>query len=156
MAARIHTATKTRSNRPGWSVTFRHPRRKDTRSKFGRKVRRGLGTPDDAQADQLVGQLNEILADPSWWSLDRQAEAKRRFDPVVVSAFFDDIEVGKINSKELREEMLPLPTPDDGYARVHACWVDRSRQNHPPSPTHRLRPRTRSIPLNINGKDHNG
>lgn len=118
MAATIYTASKTRSNRPGWSVTFNHPRRTDARGKFGLKVRRGLGTADDATADQLVEQLNEILADQSWWSLDRRAEASQRFDAIVVSAFFDGIEVGKINSKERREEMLPLPTPDDGYARV--------------------------------------
>ena len=118
MTATIYTASKTRSNRPGWSVTFNHPRRTDARGKTGLKVRRGLGTADDARADQLVEQLNKILADPSWWSLDRRAEASQRFDGIVVSAFFDGIEVGKINSKERREEALPLPTPDDGYARV--------------------------------------
>jgi len=118
MTTTIYRASKTRSNRPGWSVTFNHPRRIDARGKFGLKVRRGLGTADDATADQLVGQLNEVLADPSWWSLDRRAEASQRFDSIVVSAFFDGIEVGKIKSKERREEMLPLPTPEDGYARV--------------------------------------
>ena len=119
MTTTIYKASKTRSNnRPGWSVTFSHPRRTDARGKFGLKVRRGLGTPEDAKADQLVGQLNEILADPSWWSLDRRTEGSQRFDAIVVSAFFDGIEVGKIKSKERREEMLPLPTPDDGYARV--------------------------------------
>ena len=118
MTTTIYRASKTRSNRPGWSVTFNHPRRIDGRGNFGLKVRRGLGTADDARADQLVGQLNEVLADPSWWSLDRRAEASQRFDAIVVSAFFDGIQVGKVNSKERRQEMLPLPTPDDGYARV--------------------------------------
>ncbi|MDE2938076.1 MAG: hypothetical protein OXR67_04050 [Chloroflexota bacterium] len=118
MTTTIYKASRTRSNRPGWSVTFNHPRRSDARGKFGLKVRRGLGTPEDAKADQLVAQLNEILADPSWWSLDRRVEALQRFDAIVVSAFFDGIEAGKVNSKERREEMLPLPTPDDGYARV--------------------------------------
>ena len=118
MATTIYKASKTHSNRPGWSVTFNHPRRTDARGKFGLKVRRGLGTPEDARADQLVGQLNEILADPSWWSLDRRTEASQRFDAIVVSAFFDGIEAGKVKSKERREEKLPLPTPADGYARV--------------------------------------
>lgn len=118
MTTTIYRASKTRSNRPGWSVTFNHPRRIDPRGKFGLKVRRGLGTGDDTRADYLVGQLNEVLADPSWWSLDRRAEASQRFDAIVVSAFFDGIEVGKIKSKERREEMLPLPTPVDGYARI--------------------------------------
>ena len=113
-----YTASKTRSNRPGWSVTFNHPRRRDARGKFGLKVRRGLGTADDAKADSLVEQLNVLLADPSWWSLDRRIHAQEQFDGVVVSAFFDGIEAGKAKSKELRQKFIPLPTPEDGYARI--------------------------------------
>lgn len=118
MDDRIHKATKTRSKRPGWSITFRHPRRKDARGKFGLKVRRGLGTSDDTKADQLVEQLNELLADQSWWTLNRRTEAAQQFDSIVVNAFYDGIEVGKVKSKDQRDLMLPLPTPDDGYARV--------------------------------------
>ena len=118
MVTSTYKATKTRSSRPGWSVTFNHPRRSDARGKFGLKVRRGLGTRDDAEADRLVEQLNTLLADQSWWSLDRRAEATQQFDSVVVSAFYDGIEVGKVKSRDLRETFIPLPTPDDGYARV--------------------------------------
>ena len=116
MATTIHKATKTRSNRPGWSVTFSHPRRRDARGKFGLKVRRGLGTKDAAKADRLVDQINALLADQSWWSLDRRAEAAQQFDDVAVSAFFDGMEVDETKSKDLREMILPMP--QDGYARV--------------------------------------
>ena len=58
MSEQIYKATKTRSNRPGWSVTFRHPRRRDARGKYGLKVRRGLNTTDDVEADRLVAELN--------------------------------------------------------------------------------------------------
>ena len=118
LTTRTHKATKTRSNRPGWSVTFSHPRRRDARGKFGLKVRRGLGTTDAAKADRLVDQINALLADQSWWSLDRRAEAAQQFDSVVVSVFFDGIEVGKTKSKDLREGIIPLPMPKDRYARV--------------------------------------
>ena len=118
MTTRIYRATKTRSNRPGWSVTFNHPRRSDARGKFGLKVRRGLGTTDGAEADRLVGQINALLADESWWSIDRRAEAERQFDSISVAAFFDGIEVGKVSSKDQRESIIPLPTPEEGYARV--------------------------------------
>lgn len=118
MTTRIHKATKTRSNRPGWSVTFSHPSRTDARGKFGLKVRRGLGTTDDAEADRLVAQLNTLLADPSWWSIDRQDEARLRFASVVVSAFFDGIEAGKVIPKDLREGIIRLPTQKEGYGRV--------------------------------------
>ena len=118
MTTTIYRASKTRSNRPGWSVTFNHPCRIDARGKFGLKVRRGLGTADDAEADRLVDQLDALLSDPSWWSLDRRADAEQRFASVIVAAFFDGIEVGKVRSKALRETVLPLPTPEERYARV--------------------------------------
>ena len=116
--SRIYKATKTRSSRPGWSVIFNHPRRSDARGKFGLKVRRGLGTRDEAIAERLVEQLNTLLADESWWSLDRRAEAMQQFDSIVVSLFYDGIEVGKLKSRDLRESIIPLPTPEEGYARV--------------------------------------
>lgn len=118
MATRIHRASKTRSNRPGWSVTFSHPRRSDARGRPGLKVRRGLGTTDAAEADRLVEQLNTLLADESWWSMERRADAERLFHHIVVAAFFDGIEAGKFSSKDRREGIIPLPTPADGYARV--------------------------------------
>ena len=119
MTTQIYKASKTRSNnRPGWSVTFTHPRRSDARGKYGLKMRRGLGTTDDAVADRLVEQFNTLLADESWWSIDRRADAERQFDSIVVAAFFDNIEAGKVNSKSRRDGIIPLPTPKDGYARV--------------------------------------
>ena len=62
MTTRIYTATRTHTGtRPGWSVIFNHPRRSDARGKFGLKVRKGLGTRDDAEADRLVEQLNHAV-----------------------------------------------------------------------------------------------
>ncbi len=118
MAAQTYKAGKTRSNRPGWSVTFRHPRRSDSRGRPGLKIRRGLGTSDEAEADRLVGQLNELLSDQSWWSADRRTEAQNRFDDIVVSIFFDGMEAGKTSSAALREARIPLPSCEDGYSRI--------------------------------------
>ena len=118
MTTRIHRAAKTRSNRPGWSVTFSHPRRRDARGKFGLKVRRGLGTTDDATADRLVEQLNTLLADEAWWSIDRRAAAEMQFASSVVAAFFDGIETGVLPAKDLRDRIIPLPSPEEGYSRV--------------------------------------
>ena len=118
MLDKIYRASKTKSKRPGWSVTFRHPRRTYAPGKFGLRLRRGLGTNDDDEADRLVGQLNEILADSSWWSAERRAEAARRFDNVIVSIFFDEIEVGEEEPGDLRERHIKLPSLEDGYSRV--------------------------------------
>ena len=116
----LSRASKTRSNRPGWSVTFRHPMRTDSRGQRGLKVRRGLGTADDTEADRLVAQLNELLEDERWWSGDRRAEAERsgRFAPAVVAAFFDGIEAGDLDSQVRRNNVIPLPNRESGYSQV--------------------------------------
>jgi len=118
VAERIRKASKTRSGRPGWSVTFRHPRRCDARGRYGLRVRRGLGTTDEAEADRIVNDLNILLGDDSWWSPDRRADAGQRLDPIAVAAFFDDIEAAVVSSRDLRNQFIRLPGPDDGYARV--------------------------------------
>ncbi|WP_441237025.1 hypothetical protein [Bradyrhizobium sp. 930_D9_N1_4] len=117
MALRF-TATKVRSNRPGWSVTFRHPVRTDSKNKKGLKVRKGLGTADDARADELVSQLNTLLADEAWWNGDKSKDANHLFDPVVVSIFFEGMETGSFNSVAKRDQVIPLPTATDGYSRA--------------------------------------
>ncbi len=113
----IYTATKTRSGRPGWSVIFRNPLRRDLRGK-PLKIRRGLNTTDDDKADELVAQLNVLLSDRSWWSADRRGDAEREFASQIVSAFFDGIEVGRIDTAKLRDTRIPLPSREQGYARV--------------------------------------
>ena len=119
MTTRNYRATKTQTGgRPGWSVIFSHPVRTDARGKMGLKVRRGLGTTDPDEAQRLVDELNELLSDQTWWSLDRLGDAGRHFDNRIVAAFFDGIETGKLDSRRLREEVMPLPTPELGYARV--------------------------------------
>jgi energy-coupling factor transporter ATP-binding protein EcfA2 len=115
----FYTASKSRSEgRSGWAVTFRHPMRKDAKGKQGLKVRRGLGTPENAEADRMIEQMNELLSNDEWWSLGRREEAERRFSQPIVSAFYDAIEEGKFDSRLVRDQELPLPTQDDGYARV--------------------------------------
>src|SRR5437868_4589974 len=103
-------ASKVRSNRPGWSVTFRHPARTDSKNKRGLKVRKGLGTADDAEADQLVDQLNILLTDEAWWSADKRRDAAHLFDPVVVSIFFEGIEAGVSDSGTRRDQIIPMPS----------------------------------------------
>src|SRR3974390_3136128 len=83
-----------------WVMSFRHPLRKDPRGKQGRKVRRGLGTSDEARAQQLVDDMNLLLSDTAWHSIAKRPEAERQFDDIVVRAFYDDIESSPSNSWE--------------------------------------------------------
>ena len=114
-----YVASKSRTqNRPGWSISFRHPLRTDTKGKPGLKMRRGLGTDDEQVAEKLVEQMNEILADESWWNAAKRGEAATRFHKVVVDAFFDEIQAGRLSLESVREAEIPLPGSEQGYARV--------------------------------------
>lgn len=120
MAARTYTASKTRDEgRDRYSVIFRHPVRLDNAGKPGRRVRRGLGTSDETEADRLVAQVNELLANEDYWSVTARATAEGRFDPRAVSAFFDGMEPATgTSSAALRENVIPLPSGANGYRRV--------------------------------------
>lgn len=105
-------------DRPGFSISFRHPCRTDSKGKPGLKVRRGLGTANPDEADALVAQMNELLANESWWNASRYNEALQVFSPIVVDAFFDGLQASVANPVALRDSVIPLPGRADGYARV--------------------------------------
>jgi len=118
MAKDAYTASKSRSSRPGWSISFRHPLRNDSRGRPGLKMRRGLSTTDEIEAETMVGEMNTILGDQSWWNAAKRQEASLRFSKPVIEAFYDEIQAGRQDSESLRESHIPLPNKDDGFSRV--------------------------------------
>ena len=119
MTSQRYTASKSPTrDGTGWIISFRHPLRKDPRGKQGRKVRRGLGTSDETRAQALVDEMNILLGDAAWQTIAKRPDAERRFDPVIVRAFYDDIENAPSNTSEIRNEALPLPSAAEGYAKV--------------------------------------
>ncbi len=117
--ARSYKASKSRAQgRPGWVVSFRHPLRTDAQGKPGLKMRRGLGTADDGEADRLISEMNAILEDASWWNAARRIEAEQRFAAPIVAAFFDEIQAGRTDPVSIRDSIIPLPSRKDGYSRV--------------------------------------
>lgn len=113
-----YSASRSVTKDGAWVISFRHPLRKDARGKQGRKVRRGLTTTDPQRAQFLVDQMNDLLGDASWHNVAKRSEAERRFDGIVVRAFYDDLETPSTNSWEVRNDTLPLPTVEEGYSRV--------------------------------------
>jgi energy-coupling factor transporter ATP-binding protein EcfA2 len=105
--------TASKSLPPGrkvWIVSFRHPARKDPKGKYGLKVKRSLGTEDEAEATRLASQLDQLLADTGLHSLSKRREAERRFDEIVVSAFYDPMEGAVVDdATAIREAKVPLP-----------------------------------------------
>jgi hypothetical protein len=104
--------------RHSWSIVFRHPVRKDPTGKVGLRIRRGLGTTDENEAQRLVDQMNEILSDSSLWDLSAKPLALLRYDEKIVAAFYDYLEPKNTDYYSLREAHLPLPGADQGYAKV--------------------------------------
>lgn len=114
-----YTASKSRAQgRPGWTISFRHPLRNDTKGRPGLKMRRGLATADADEADRLVAEMNTILSDSSWWNATKRAEAERAFSPVITAAFYDEIQAGRTDPWAVRDKHIPLPNESDGYSRV--------------------------------------
>lgn len=105
------------AGRSGYCVIFFHPVRKNPEGAPLRR-RRGLGTRDEAEARQRVDQMNEILSDPSFWSPQAKARAEAMFHPKIVSAFYDDLLPEARDPWALREEVIPMPGREDGYARA--------------------------------------
>ncbi|WP_405532570.1 hypothetical protein OG592_34585 [Streptomyces avidinii] len=115
-----YTAQKSRNQgREGWSVIFRHPVRLDpSTGRPGRRVRRGLGTSVDTEADVLVEQLNEILRTQSLWDPHSRQQAAGLFDGRVVDVFYEDLETSRTDYRKIRDDLLALPGAADGYKHV--------------------------------------
>jgi signal recognition particle receptor subunit beta len=114
-----YTANKSRTQgRESYSIIFRHPVRKDSKGKTGLRIRRGLGTSDSDEAEKLVDQMNELLNNESLWNLNAKPLAKRLYDPLIITAFYDSLETSPPDYWDIRGEHLPLPSSEDGYARI--------------------------------------
>lgn len=106
--------------REGWSTIFRHPLRTDAATgKPGRRVRKGLGTRDQGEAQQLVGELNEILSDQKYWNVAARPTAESRFDARVVDIFYESLVPETWDFFGVRDSVIPLPSSDSSdYRRV--------------------------------------
>ena len=120
MAEPRYTASKSRSQgRSAWSLTFRHPVRRDDEGQPGMKVRRGLGTSDESEADALVEEMNTLLGNEVYWNITERARAEQRFNSAVVRAFYEPMQSATAaDPAAVREAEMPLPGKDNGYSRV--------------------------------------
>lgn len=119
MTSAYKASAKKNPGRKGWLVEFRHPLRNDNNNKPGKKVRKGLGTEDQYEAEKLVEQLNELLANPTLNNVD----ASKRYDGKIVEIFYSEVTLQIEVPIELREKKLPLPKHEDGYAHVGLLGV---------------------------------
>ncbi len=119
MAKQEYKASLNQSKgRSSWCVIFRHPLLMTSDGRPGLRVRRGLGTSDNDEAQGLVDELNEILGDESMWSPAAKDTAERNYDKRIVAAFYDNVTPAIHDFKKIRENILPLPGKEEGYIRI--------------------------------------
>lgn len=99
-------------------ITFRHPVARAVDGKSKLRVRRGLGTADQAEANGLVAQMNEILSDASLHTLSARQRLAGKFDTRIVSAFYDYLDPVAHDAWAERERVIPIPERALGYAKV--------------------------------------
>lgn len=117
MVERRYRATLSKG-RSGWCLIFRHPVCKTPDGREQLRVRRGLGTRDEREAGRLVEQMNDILADPSYWTPAAREKAEAKFEPQIVAAFYDHLTPDGRDGWVERNSFLRLPNKEEGYATV--------------------------------------
>jgi hypothetical protein len=119
MSNKSFTATLSKSQgRSSLCVIFRHPLRSDRNGKSGLRIRRGLGTTDEAEAQQLIEQLNEILREQSMWKPSQRTSASERYDDRIVAAFYDELAPQIEDGWAIRDRIIEMPGPEQGFVRV--------------------------------------
>ena len=118
MAPRYTASLSKNRNRESWAIIFRHPVRKAKDGKAGLRIRRGLGKSNKEEAQQLVDQMNVLLADESYWTPAAKVRAEKLFDASIVSAFYDSMEPKHHDHLQNREDLIHLPSREEGYARA--------------------------------------
>lgn len=118
MGQKFRASLSKSQGRGSWCVIFNHPLRSNKSGKPGLRVRRGLGTSDQEEAQVLVDQLNQILDEQKFWNPSERNRAEQEFHPKVVSAFYDDIMPEHRDPWAIREQIIPLPSKEEGYVRT--------------------------------------
>jgi hypothetical protein len=79
--------------------------------KPGVRVRRGLGTESQTEAQEIVDDVNAMLGNQDFWKMGARDLASRQFKPKAVSAFYDHdrLQVAIADPWLKREEVLQLP-----------------------------------------------
>lgn len=93
-------------------LSFRHPVVKDANG-YGKKIQRGMGTSEEEVAKNLAGQLQELLNDEKWHVKGLKDEALKKYERIVVDAFYDCMSDPVETNNAL--DSIPMRTLDDGY-----------------------------------------
>ena len=78
MASGYKATAAKNPGRKAWLVDFRHPLKNDSANKPGKKMRKGLGTEDEGEAQEIAQRLTALLADEQLWSIGARPLAEEK------------------------------------------------------------------------------
>jgi energy-coupling factor transporter ATP-binding protein EcfA2 len=119
--AEIKFVASLSKGRNKWCIIFPHPMIPDDKTgKVGVRVRRGLGTDNKAEAQEIVDHVNAMLGNDEYWKMGARDLASRQFKPKAVSAFYDHdrLQVAIGDPWEKRNEVLPLPLDTHSVVQI--------------------------------------
>jgi hypothetical protein len=105
-----NTAHIYRAKSGNWNISFHHPICRD--GSIGKKIHRSLKVSDEAEAQLLQRQANDLLElaeTPSLVPARSHAIAEKKYARVVLDAFYDCMTPEPIDYIGLREQAMPLP-----------------------------------------------
>lgn len=105
--------------RKSWCVIFKHPLLSNSEGK-PKRVRYGLGTSVQSEAEKIVSDLNVILGNRDLWTPGSRSVASQTLllNKVAVDCFYDEIQAKIVDPWLKRDEVLPLKTAEDGFSVV--------------------------------------
>jgi GTPase Era involved in 16S rRNA processing len=93
-------------------------KRDELTGKLGLRVRGGLGTRDEQEAQGLVSEMNQILSDESYWHLGAKDLASQKFSNRIVELFYRDLEPEVFDHEAIREMYMPIPKSTESDYRT--------------------------------------
>lgn len=109
-----------------FSIEFRHPMLLDNNGKPGKKVRKGLGTNLEL-AQHVVNDVNKLLANNYFWSLECYEKAQNEYHFKAVEIFYGPMEYELIESSyEQREKIIMIPLSNPKVMLLGATGVGKT------------------------------
>lgn len=112
------------------SMIFRHPRKPDEKTGYGKRIRRGLGTRDEKVAQKYIDEMNEILSNYIFWNNEKKEYAKSKFSEIVVNAYYDNLETEIMDNRKKLDEKMPIYEIPKELDRVESDEAQDYAEDH--------------------------
>lgn len=114
------------TNGTSFSIEFRHPMLLDNQGKPGKKIRKGLGSNLEL-AQQVLNDVNKLLSNNYFWSLECYEESQKEYHYKAVEIFYGPMEYELIESSyEQRGKIITIPLSNPKVMLLGATGVGKT------------------------------